>query len=185
MTFEDAVEDPDWLGSVHETGVQMVQVRLAGGVEEAAIIGKNVRPSMRRRNRVEIGHGQRLATCCRHDVDRLLVGGREQDAAVLRPRTPAATACGADRRGDTASGGDLAQAIAGEEANLIAVRRPERVRGILGSRELERSGNPDLAHPQGFGSGRVPGYERELCAVGRQREMTTGGQHVLLPLRRE
>ena len=119
--------------------------------------------------RVELRKRLRLAAVLRDDVKGAARRGREDDDARRTPG-PALRKVGgrAEDRRWPARGLDPLELLVGPESDEAAVGRPERVLGILCSRERLRLGRIQGPHVEPHPPVGTAGRERELAAVGRE-----------------
>ena len=155
-------------------------VRLGRGrlheVQIVMIVGEELRPAMRRfvMRRVHLRQRRRGAAGGRHPIQRRLSVRREHDHTAAAPRAAASVR----RRGEHArrSSGeiDALERAVREEAERLAVRRPERIFGAVRAGHRLRGERIERPHPElrRF----VPSHRHvhEAASVRRQRELRRG-----------
>ena len=103
---------------------------------------------------------------CRYAKQRLRGRRRKNDDALLTPGASAAADDVAYVLGRASIGVDLLQLACGEEADLPAVGRPERIHRIVGSRQSLRHQRDQRANIQQNLAFVIASRKRELRSVG-------------------
>ena len=119
----------------------------------------------------KLRHGHRRPSRCHHAQQDPDAGWGEHDDVVVVPRATAASRRVRHSLRVAASQIDPFQLAVGKKPNRAAIRLPERIAGSLGARERLRRHLVERPHPE---PRRALGRrdERQLPAVGRQRERT-------------
>src|SRR5688572_24670043 len=128
-----------------------------------------------RPRRVEDGDGRRDATGSSDSEERTTVG-RNNDRPVLAPGSPGRQIGVADRLRRTTARGNALDLPVGEEADVAAVRRPERLSGTFGPRQWRRCQRIQRLNPEHLlGPARARG-KGNPAAIGRHRDVVTAGR---------